>query len=150
MQGPAGFWPERPLVTAEFSSPLESQLWLQKGPLTLLTAVWAPRVLTVLFTYPSMQAGSLRALGRPRLVLGTEAGLWLAGCGRGWQSGPLAWIWGRDLRARSDPQAHLSRCLEKTGAWGVREPLLPGVGPGSCDLGLAAPFLVLALLSRQL
>lgn len=89
MQGPAGFWPERPLVTAEFSSPLESQLWLQKGPLTLLTAVWAPRVLTVLFTYPSMQAGSLRALGKPCLVLGTEAGLWLAGCGRGWQSGPL-------------------------------------------------------------
>lgn len=89
-------------------------------------------------------------MGRPRLVLGTEAGLWRAGCGQGWQSEPLAWIWGRDLRARSDPQAHLSRCLEKTGAWGVREPLLPGVGPGSCDLGLAAPFLVLALLSRQL
>lgn len=61
-----------------------------------------------------------------------------------------AGLWGRDLRAQSDPQAHLSRCLEKTGAWGVREPLLLGVGPGFCDLGLAALFLVLALLSRQL
>lgn len=73
MQGPAGFWPERPLVTAEFSSPLESQLWLQKGPLTLLTAVWAPRVLTTVYI-PVDASGEPAGLGEASPGSGNRGG----------------------------------------------------------------------------
>lgn len=81
-EGPRHLWLERPLVFPEFST-LQTLPWSPVTPLPPAESSVGTLSSVSNTCTPSKARGSLRALGRPRLVLGTESSTLAEGLGEG-------------------------------------------------------------------